>query len=134
MGHLLQVLGPSDPRLAKKQSQFFLRGSFGEDTIQNAFYGTLGKLVNFCFFIALVDCAEGKSSKSPWITLDELLRRLTNLCLPYLLLFVTLCVLGSETYEEAIRDVKLLFPEGVCCPPSIDLKAEEVCTVYTIHC
>ena len=34
---------------------------------------------------------------------------------------------GSATYEEAIRDVKLLFAEGVCCPPSIDLKAEEVC-------
>lgn len=37
-----------------------------------------------------------------------------------------LCVLGSETYQEAIRDIKLLFPEGVCCPPSMDLKAEEV--------
>lgn len=40
VGRLLEVLGPSDPRAAKKQSQFFLRGSFGEDCIQNGFYGT----------------------------------------------------------------------------------------------
>lgn len=39
VGHLLEVLGPSDARVAKKQSQFFLRGSFGEDSIKNAFYG-----------------------------------------------------------------------------------------------
>ena len=42
------------------------------------------------------------------------------------------CVLGSETYQEAIRDIKLLFPEGVCCPPSIDLKAEEVCLPFHV--
>lgn len=35
---------------------------------------------------------------------------------------------GSETYEKAIRDIKILFPEGVCCSPSVDLKAEEVCS------
>ena len=44
----------------------------------------------------------------------------------HLIVCLILCVLGSETYQEAIRDIKLLFPEGVCCPPSIDLKAEEV--------
>ena len=33
---------------------------------------------------------------------------------------------GSETYEDAIRDVKLLFPEGVCCPSTMDLRAEGV--------
>jgi len=43
VGRLLEVLGPSDPRAARKQSQFFLRGSFGEDSIQNAFYGTFTK-------------------------------------------------------------------------------------------
>ena len=48
VGRLLEVLGPSDPRVAKKQSQFFLRGSFGEDSVQNAFYGMLmeSKLVH----------------------------------------------------------------------------------------
>lgn len=71
VGRLLEVLGPCDARVAKRQSQFLLRGSFGEDSIRNAFY-------------------------------------------------------GSETYCEAIRDMKLLFVEGVCCPPTIDLKAEEI--------
>lgn len=71
VGRLLDVLGPSDARAAKKLSQFYLRGSFGEDSIQNGFY-------------------------------------------------------GSETYEKAIRDIKVLFPEGVCCPPCIDLRAEEI--------
>lgn len=48
VGRLLEVLGPSDARVAKKQSQFFLRGSFGEDSVQNAFYGMLmeSKLVH----------------------------------------------------------------------------------------
>lgn len=45
VGRLLEVLGPSDPRAAKRQSQFFLRGSFGEDCIQNGFYGTYIKLM-----------------------------------------------------------------------------------------
>ena len=40
VGRLQKVLGPSDARLAKRQSQFFLRGSFGEDSVRNAFYGT----------------------------------------------------------------------------------------------
>lgn len=39
VGRLLEILGPSDARVAKRQSQFFLRGSFGEDSIKNAFYG-----------------------------------------------------------------------------------------------
>lgn len=47
VGRLLEVLGPSDPRAAKKQSQFFLRGSFGEDCIQNGFYGTYME-INIC--------------------------------------------------------------------------------------
>ena len=49
VGRLLDVLGPSDPRAAKKQSQFFLRGSFGEDSIRNGFYGKAlnEKLANF---------------------------------------------------------------------------------------
>ena len=41
---LQEVLGPGDARLAKRQSQFFLRGSFGEDSVRNAFYGALKKL------------------------------------------------------------------------------------------
>ena len=40
VGRLQEVLGPRDARLAKRQSQFFLRGSFGEDSVRNAFYGT----------------------------------------------------------------------------------------------
>ena len=39
VGRLLEILGPSDARVAKRQSQFFLRGSFGEDSVKNAFYG-----------------------------------------------------------------------------------------------
>lgn len=53
VGRLLEVLGPSDPRVAKKQSQFFLRGSFGEDSIQNAFYGKFGP-IRFLFDSLLV--------------------------------------------------------------------------------
>ena len=43
VGRLLDVLGPSDARAAKKQSQFYLRGSFGEDSIKNGFYGKVLK-------------------------------------------------------------------------------------------
>lgn len=43
VGRLLDVLGPSDTRAAKKQSQFYLRGSFGEDSIKNGFYGKVLK-------------------------------------------------------------------------------------------
>ena len=57
VGCLLEVLGPSDPRAARKQSQFFLRGSFGEDAIQNAFYGTFTKtlstLIKLCLLVLL---------------------------------------------------------------------------------
>lgn len=52
VGRLLDVLGPSDARAAKKQSQFYLRGSFGEDSIKNGFYGKvlkkLGKSLVYC--------------------------------------------------------------------------------------
>ena len=51
VGRLLEVLGPSDPRAARRQSQFFLRGSFGEDSIQNAFYGTFTKTWSILFRI-----------------------------------------------------------------------------------
>ena len=35
---LLDLLGPSDARLAKKQSSFYWRSMFGTDAINNAFY------------------------------------------------------------------------------------------------
>ena len=44
VGRLLEVLGPCDARVAKRQSQFLLRGSFGEDSIRNAFYGRFSML------------------------------------------------------------------------------------------
>ena len=56
VGRLLEVLGPSDPRAARKQSQFFLRGSFGEDSIQNAFYGTLTETWSILLRIFLKKC------------------------------------------------------------------------------
>ena len=36
---LLDVLGPCDPQLARKQSQFLLRGCYGVNLICNALYG-----------------------------------------------------------------------------------------------
>ena len=41
VGRLLDLLGPSDPVEAKRKSQFFLRGSFGQDSVRNALYGNL---------------------------------------------------------------------------------------------
>ena len=33
---------------------------------------------------------------------------------------------GSGSYSEAVRDVKTMFPEGLCCKINVDLQAEQV--------
>ncbi|CAG2255348.1 unnamed protein product [Mytilus edulis] len=38
---LLDLLGPSDPSSARRQSQFLWRGTFGVDTVNNAFHGSM---------------------------------------------------------------------------------------------
>ena len=39
--HLLDILGPHDPRAARQESQFLLRGCFGVDEVQNGLYGEI---------------------------------------------------------------------------------------------
>ncbi|XP_076109890.1 dynein axonemal assembly factor 8-like isoform X2 [Mytilus galloprovincialis] len=38
---LIDLLGPSDPSSARRQSQFLWRGTFGVDTVNNAFHGSM---------------------------------------------------------------------------------------------
>ena len=41
--------------------------------------------------------------------------------------FFFLCfILGSLSYSRAVAEQKLLFPDGVCCQETPDLKADEV--------
>ena len=39
---------------------------------------------------------------------------------------------GSESYNAAICELKMLFPCGVCCEQTIDLEAEQVLTRITL--
>ena len=39
---------------------------------------------------------------------------------------------GSESYNAAICELKMLFPCGVCCEQTIDLEAEQVLTRITM--
>ncbi|XP_032225718.2 dynein axonemal assembly factor 8 [Nematostella vectensis] len=71
VGKLLEVVGPSCPQVAHKESQFYLRGSYGTDRIRNAIY-------------------------------------------------------ASPSYSASVRDHMLLFHDGLCCSPTIDLIAEEI--------
>lgn len=43
-----------------------------------------------------------------------------------MLVLLFLVTPGSGKYSDAVRDVKLFFPEGLCCPSTVDLMAEGV--------
>ncbi|XP_064651155.1 dynein axonemal assembly factor 8-like [Lineus longissimus] len=68
---LVDLLGPSDPQQARRQSQFLLRGAFGIDPVSNALY-------------------------------------------------------GSTNYVKSIKELKLFFPDGLCCKENDILKSEEI--------
>lgn len=35
-------------------------------------------------------------------------------------------VLGSVSYQQAVQDVKMMFPEGLCCTETLIMKHEQV--------
>ena len=93
VGRLLEVLGPSDARAAKKQSQFYLRGSFGEDAIHNAFYG---RVVENWFIV----CFPPGNSLLQFPAIRLLSRSLAPSALP--LTFLRSFVNGIRTYDAMI--------------------------------
>ena len=43
-----------------------------------------------------------------------------------------LCCLGSASYDDAVKELKIFFPQGLCCKPTIDLEAEQVSVEYFV--
>lgn len=94
---LLELMGPEDPVEAHTIDQTLWRAQYGSDRLHNGIYGQ----------------HSGKNNqplKSGQSTLT---------------LFVHSCT-GSPSYRKAVEDIKLVFPEGVCCTETSVMRHEKV--------
>lgn len=44
-----------------------------------------------------------------------------------------LFIIGSGSYRKAVQDVKMLFPEGLCCTETSTMRQEQVCMYRVTH-
>lgn len=94
---LLELMGPEDPVEARTIDQTLWRAQYGSERLDNGIYGQHSDKNN-------QPLKSGQSSQT---------------------LFVHSCA-GSPSYRKAVEDIKLVFPEGVCCTETSVTRHEKV--------